>query len=336
MSWLDRLFRRLPRPAWSRDGQGVACFSVSCDGTGLVWQVADGTLTLTPSGGTASPYSSPLAAYPTLAALLQALGQLPGYTVASTLNAAYRLLSPLCLMEGSGSTADPGGGNIQIATSPQYQVLLAIGGELAAAGQQIPNLSLQMSTPTAVGAWLDYLGSFFSVPRVPGEQDSAYAVRIIQETIRPKCNNVSMARALQEYTGVSAQVTDAVSYVGEPNLLNGAFALDGSHNLSGGSAVAVGGFFNVEAGYDLITSNQLPNLAAVLTAYINRLKAGGTALLNLTLAPLSALQDPAPVPNDANDSLSISYGNKLDGSYRLDGTNILAGGLTFNGTLSGS
>jgi hypothetical protein len=335
VSWLDRLFRRLPVPAWSPDGQGLLAFAIGCDGTLLTWSVTDGVLTLSPTGGTAQPASIALAGVATIAALVTQLGGTPGYLVTSGAGAPYNLLAALALQNGSGTTADTNGGNILLATSPQYQVLQAIGAELAAAEAQIPELPPQMSTTSAVGPWLDYLGGFFAVPRVTGERDALYSVRIIQETIRPKTNNTSMARALTAYTGASAQVTDAVNYVGEPNLLNASFALDGSHTLSGGIFVTVGGFFDVEAGYDLVPGDFPPNLAAELTAYINRLKAGGTQLRNLTLAPLSGLSDQAPVPSDTADSLSISYSNTLDGSYLLNGHIILSGGLTITGRLSG-
>jgi hypothetical protein len=334
--WVDRLFRRLTS-VWSQDPQKVLAMSINCDGTDLSWTVADGVLTITPVGGTAAPYSAQLSSFSTINNLARTLRGLPGMYIGHLCVAPYRLLSPQCLIEGSGDIGTMTNGNyLYLATSPQYLMLQAVGGVLGDAAAQIPNMPLQMSTTTASGSWLDYLGGYFNVARANLEGDAAYAIRIIQETIMPKCNNLSIARAIQQYTGYSCQVTTVTTYDGTPYYFDGTWSFDGSHTYGSGIIAVNGGLFDVEAGFDIIEGSELTDITTLLTGLINRLRAAGTGLRNLVIAPLSNLQDPAPVPNDSSDTLAITYGYTFDGSFSYDGTVIYSGGLTVTGPISGS
>lgn len=143
-----------------------------------------------------------------------------------------------------------------------------------------------------------------------------------------------MELALLDYTGIVATVLDVQNAPGA-RFLDGSFNLDGSHVLDGAGITPVGGLFDVYAGYALIGDNAIFSAAIVLTAYINRLKAGGTQLRNLILAPLSDLLDVALAPIEVTDNLLVTYAAYLDGTMLLDGTWALEGAQTVGSTMSG-
>lgn len=61
--------------------------------------------------------------------------------------------------------------------------------------EDVNQATLEMCLKTATGIWLDAWGSYFFIPREPGEADQAYADRIIAEVIEPKVTVDALKRA---------------------------------------------------------------------------------------------------------------------------------------------
>lgn len=60
---------------------------------------------------------------------------------------------------------------------------------------------------TAGGKWLDRHGDWFNIPRITDELDDPYQERIIEETIRPRANNLALEN-IAELNGFTIQVID--------------------------------------------------------------------------------------------------------------------------------
>jgi hypothetical protein len=125
--------------------------------------------------------------------------------------------------------------------------------------------------------WLDLWGEYFRIGRSEGEIDHDYLLRIIAETIKPKTNNISLAKMLMEaFPSCQCFVTDSMDVSSIPVLHDGTEIHDGQwyHN-NDGSGGGFDGYFRVRilapTGYK--TNEQILSIA---TGLINRAKASGT------------------------------------------------------------
>jgi hypothetical protein len=211
LSYLHRIFDKDPAP--------FLALRLSCDGTGMTWSVRDARLTTTPVGGTAQPLDVDLTQY-SVASLANYLAVQPGYSVLYSDDSAYSVLGAGVLIDASGDVNTSNGDHLYAYTSVLWSYMEANARELDAAGRQIENMLLQMSTNTAEDVWLDELGGYYDVPRQQDEPDSVYGPRIIATVLRPLGNNVAIESALRVINaGLPATVSDY------DQIVNGSYGL---------------------------------------------------------------------------------------------------------------
>jgi hypothetical protein len=280
---LNRVFDKDPEP--------FLALRINYDG-GLAWAVADGFLTLTVTGGTGASALYDLSTF-TLQTLVATIAASAGFDV-TFLDSDRRSRSALCLLDGGASLSDPNGGALLGYTSLLWAFFEAFAVELQRLRDQVANALLQMSTTTASGAWLDELGSYYGVVRMPGEVDALYSQRIIAETLRPVSNNVAIEAAIEGFTGQPCTVDDVVIYRG------------GSINYN-----TVGfpnyGLFDVTVAYDLLLGGDPTTFAATVQAIVQKLRAGGTFLRALALGAAGApITDSLAPPTDDVSILGVT------------------------------
>ena len=272
----------------------------------MSWQVQDGILTtIVSDGGFGGNLTIDLTQY-TFAGLVNYLASQPGY-ITPYLSPTTAEVSAAALMDASGSvTPDGSGGQLYAYTSVLWAYLEANAAELELAARQIASLPLEMSTTTADTIWLDVLGTYYKVPRLPNEEDSAYGPRIIASVLRPMGNNVAMEIAISVFTGQTTTVTDVVLPGVTGNVYNADHAHDGSIQYDAVST-PVYGLFDVEYGYDLINGQDPTSFAQTITELINTLRDAGTHLRDLSLVG-SNLTDTLTPPMDGGAlTLDVNY-----------------------------
>lgn len=300
LGWLPSFFDKTPLPFPAMrvrfDGPGVG----NVGPFGCRWAIADGSITVTRTeeGSPDITVTEPLAGH-TIAGLAQFLAG-HGFAITLTASPAEGVISALALMDGSGDQATSNGDLISAYTSLLWAYLEPVALELQRAEEQIERMLLQLSTRTASGEWLDFLGSFYAVPRLDGESDTAYSGRIIAEVLRPRGNGLAMAMAIKDATGQDVTVTDVTIY-GEPvPNYGGSYIHDGSQ-IHSATNEPIYGLFDVVVGYDLINGGPPDAFADAVRALIGRLRDAGTHLRSLLLSG-SQLSDQAPMP--ASDPMS--------------------------------
>ena len=185
LAWLPRFFNRDPLPFIAlrvrHAGQAVAPITgdttlittdTSMTGDGgyiafsVAWRVADRTLTLTRLEGSAvtGTVVYDLTKH-TIASLADAISS-DGFAIAVEASPAQGVLSALILVDGAGDSASSNGDALFGFTSLLFAYLQPMAAELEAAEGQIGNMLLQMETQTAETEWLDFIGSYYAVPRV--------------------------------------------------------------------------------------------------------------------------------------------------------------------------
>jgi hypothetical protein len=295
LGYLNRVF--------SKDPARVLALQISYQEE-MAWEVQDGILTTTVSSGQGTSLTIDLSQY-TFATLVDFIAAQPGYTT-PFLNASAAGISALALLDATGDISQSNGGNLYAYTSALYAYLEANAAELELAAQQIKALPAEMSTTTADTIWLDFLGTYYKVPRLPNEPDAAYGPRIIAQVLRPMGNNVAMEIAISTFTGQVTTVTDVVTWGSTTNLYNGASTHNGAIDYSA-SAVPLYGLFDVEYGYDIINGSDITSFAATVTSLINTLRDAGTHLRSLALQG-SDISDSLTAPTDGEAlSLELEY-----------------------------
>lgn len=274
-----------PHRVFSKDPVQFLALRVTCDSGQLTWLVVEGILTLTPGGTTlAAPLSIDLSNY-TIQALALFLSSQPGYQIVYSDSSSKQLLSALALIESSGNVKISNGDHLYAFTNLLYAYFTANAVELEIAQAQIVNMLAQMSTATAEGEFLDVLGTYYRVPRDPGELDGAYSPRIPASVLLPSTNNVGMAIALEAlYPSVSISIPDAVTNLGSLLTYNGAINFNGLADYDGGSTAIADGLFDIEAIYTFGVGAAAPTtFEPILLASVLKYRAGGTYPRNLIL-----------------------------------------------------
>lgn len=185
LAWLPRFFDRDPLPFIAlrirHSGQSVEVITgdttlittdTSLTGDGgyiafsATWQVADRTLTATmlEDGEATNTVTFDLAEH-TIASLADALDA-AGFAVTVGASPAQGTLSALILCDGEGDSDTSNGDALYAWTSLLFAYLQPMAAELEEAGDQIGNMLLQMETQTAETEWLDFIGSYYAVPRI--------------------------------------------------------------------------------------------------------------------------------------------------------------------------
>lgn len=286
LSFLNRVF--------DKDPAQFLALRLHYDG-GMVWQVAEGTLTTTVTGGSGQGLTVDLSQY-SVAQLANFLGTQQGYSVVYVDRSELSVLSALVLIDGTNDISWSNGDHLYGYTSELWSYMEAQSSELEVAETQIGEMLKQMSTVTASNEWLDELGSYYAVPRLQGELDVQYGPRIIAEVLRPRGNNVAMEAAIKVYTGQSATVTDVTLYGSTFPLYNGAITRNSAYQYNA-SRVPLYGLFDVQYGYDLINGGDISAFAQTVKDLVNRLRDAGTHLRSLLLSG-SMLSDSLTPPTD--------------------------------------
>lgn len=294
ISFLNRVFEKDPLP--------FLALRIACDGSGLTWTIENGILTTVPTGGTAAPLNIDLTLY-TIVQLVSYIAAQPGYRVLYVDTSPLSLLLSAVLLDGTGDVSQSNGDHLYGYTNETWSYLQANARELNAASDQVGQMLLQMSTKTGADIWLDELGSYYKVPRLQGELDPSYSLRIVAEVLRPIANNVAMEAAISVYTGQTVTVTDVVINTPGAPLYNGASLYDGS-KLHNSLSTPRYGLFDVQYGYDLINGGDVAGFTAIVVGLIDRMRDAGTHLRSLTLTG-SVLQDNVTMPTDGSSLLSI-------------------------------
>lgn len=109
------------------------------------------------------------------------------------------------LNRSAASLLDGAGRGTRVELPVQNSVLwaLSLPGALAQLeGQRsIAEALAQLNFMTAAGGWLDLWGRYFDVPRLDGQDDSAYAAFIRREVLRIRSNVFAMQTAVKDWTG---------------------------------------------------------------------------------------------------------------------------------------
>lgn len=280
-------------------------------GGGMTWNISEGVLTTSVVGGIGQGFTVDLTTM-TLSQLVNHVSTQPGYSVAYADGSGNLALSARVLMDGTGNIAQSNGDHLYAYTSLVWVYMDAVGVELKSAKAQIPEAIAQMSVQTASADWLDELGSYYGVPRLQGEGDQAYGARIIAETVRPRCNNVAIERAISYYTGQATKVTDVTIYGAAFPKYNGAITRNSAYHYQPAS-VPFYGLFDVEIGYDLLGGENQTAFSATVAGIVGRLRSAGTHLRSLLLK---------------SGSLSDTFTPPVDGELTLAANMIMTDSLT--------
>jgi hypothetical protein len=359
LGFLNRVF--------NKDPEQFLAFRFQYNGTGMTWKVQDGFLTTVVTGGTGGPLNIDLSQF-TVLGLASFIDQQPGYDLAYVDPTAKNVLSALVLVDNSGDQNLSNGDHVYGYTSLLWSYLEANSAELELAQDQIEAMPAEMSTTTADGYWLDFIGNFYGIPRTLGEVDAVYGPRIIQTVLAPRGNNKAIEIAIKNITGQAATVTDApISGPGFP-LFNGAITFNGAQEYHS-TATREYGLFDVSTGFDLINGVSPSAFIAAVTAMIDAWRDAGTHLRQFTLAggtisdtftatvadvigalvvgaalsdtlpaptesevaavTISTMSDTGPTPTEA-DTFSWSYFTKYNGLRNFNGAVPFDSGGTIN------
>lgn len=313
IGYLHRVFDKNP--------EKFIAFIPAYSGSEVTWKVSSGTLT-TYLDGTLD-LTVDLSAY-TISSLATYLTS-QGYSVSSVATGATAALNARVLMEDAASGALHG------FTSLLWVYMQACAIPLAEAKSAIAEMLKQMSLQSAEGEWLDELGDYYGVLRLLGENDSIYGDRILSTIIRPKGNNIALAMAIESLTKITdAAVIDAPMTTVSQNIYrHGTFRYDGKFNRNS-NTLKFYGQFDVEAGFDLLSSESVAALLVRIRAAVEQFRDAGTKLRQVTLS--GAISDIARPGSDAS-SIALTQA-PLSDEYigvrgRHDGT-VLRGGLIVN------
>lgn len=269
---------------------------------GMTWQVSDGFLYTTVSGGPGANLAVDLSQY-TVSQLVAYLSTQTGYFVLYADTSNLSTLQSLVLMDGSGDISQSNGDHLYGYTNVLWSYMDAQSNELEQAQTQIGEMLNQMSTTTASSEWLDLLGAYYGVPRLAGELDTSYGPRIIAEVLRPRGNNVAIEMAIQAYTGQLATVTDVTLYGPTFPLYNSTITRNGAYKYNA-VAKPIYGFFDVQYGYDLINGGDITAFTQTVKNLVNTLRDAGTQMLSLSLQG-SSISDALTPPTDSAFTLKV-------------------------------
>lgn len=247
---------------------------------GMSWAVEDLRLVITISGGVGGPLTIDLTQH-TLTTLAATIAGAAGYQV-DFIDPERAHLAATILLDGAGEQDASGRVQLLGYTSLLWSFMEAAAVELQVADGQVTQMLRQMTTKTAEGAWLDELGSYYNVPRWPGEVDAGYGPRIAAEAVRPASNNVALERAIQDYTGQACRVLDVTIYRGVFPIYDATISHNSAYTYSTVGSPEYG-LFDVQIGYDLIDGGTPVAFLADVREILTKIRAAGTHIRALSL-----------------------------------------------------
>ena len=204
IGFLNRVFDKNP--------YSVVALRFDYDGN-MNWRVDDEALTMTVSGGTGVSLAIDLGSS-SLSELATYIAAQPGYTVSYT-NADIGDLDATILLDTESQAGD---GVLYAHQSLLWTWFDAVAKELTLVRQSIESMPAEMVISTASTDWLRELGDLYDIDRFTGEADPSYAIRMINEILELKCNNIALEQAIKAQTGIVATVAD-IDWWYNPGLL---------------------------------------------------------------------------------------------------------------------
>lgn len=265
------------------DPHQFLAFRLQCDGE-LVWTIEDGVMSTQVTGGSAANITLNLSDY-SVATLAAFFAAQVGYTVPYADTSDFSQLSALVCMDGTADSAvTSNADHIYGYTTYVWSYTDANANELEQAEAQIANALAQMSTTSAQDVWLDFLGTFYKVPRNQGEADQTYAIRMIASVLLPSANNVGMALAIEfNWPGTSAVVTDAGTTAIGLLLRDGRILFNSAFVHNSNVGVVSNGFFDLTFAFDFSGPISITQYIPLLLAAVNQYRAAGTYIRTLVL-----------------------------------------------------
>lgn len=188
----EQLASNLYRSVLDLSPQGAVALRIAHD-DGLLWRVSDEALTVIVGGEEPRTYQ-----------LAGTLGGLATALAADGIDVLYingdlapRASATLVAGEGGGSSAS----QLVAFQSNLWALLDAYGVEVRAAKVNLAEALDQLDIGTSDGEFLDFWGGFFAVPRLPGENDALYRVRMVEEVLRPRSNAYAIQNTIFRLTG---------------------------------------------------------------------------------------------------------------------------------------
>jgi hypothetical protein len=287
LGYLHRVF--------NKDPMAVLALRIRCDSGKMTWTVSDGTLTLTPVGGSAKPLTLDLDEF-TIQELSQFIARQVGYSVPFQDMSVRQGFSALVLLDASGDISQSNGDHLFAYTNILYAYINANASELELAQSQIFNMLAQMSTLSAQGEFLDLQGSQYLVPRNPLELDPAYSPRIISNVLLPSSNNIGMAIALEaQFPGTQVVITDAVDNSSALLLRDGTLFFNSEFVHNSNSSAITDGLFDVTFSFNFSGPISFSEYAPLVISAVNKYRAGGTFIRNMFLK--NGLTASVPITN---------------------------------------
>lgn len=169
---------------------------------GCIWVIADEALVVT-AGVVSRTYDLSGLSVGQLAAALVS----DGFEVLS-LSPDWLTRPAMALIEGQGDQGASNGDHIEAFTSILWVLLSGYAAEARAADYQVSQALRQMVITQAEGEWLDLWGALYSVGRLVGESDAAYAPRIPEEAFRVRVNGFAIENAIKDATGFDVEIRE--------------------------------------------------------------------------------------------------------------------------------
>lgn len=128
-----------------------------------------------------------------------------GYDV-SFIDAEITSRLAACLLDGEG---DDQGSNEEVLAfdNPLWALLSAPDKEVTVARDAMDAAIAQLVFTQSEGAWLDYWGTWFDIPR-SGLADADYAVFMRDEIVRGRANNYAIQNAVKAWTGLDVVIRE--------------------------------------------------------------------------------------------------------------------------------
>jgi hypothetical protein len=275
---------------------------------GMVWSVRDGVLRTVVTGGSGQALNVDLSAYTvaTLAAYIQAQ---PGYSVPFVDATPVPGLDATVLIDGGSNQNDTNGDLLNAYTSVLWAYMTAQAGELRLLRAAIAEALAQMAANTASGEWVDEHGSYYAVPRQPGESDAAYASRIVAEVGQARGTRTALSVSVRRATG--AESVEVMDY---------------DTPIVGSGGVSSYGLFDVDVVLDANTPLSSIEIERSTLAVIEAVRDAGTHLRKLRYIRSSTLRLFASGYLSFGYDVMVSFSAlTLDGSWLLDGSEDLDG-----------
>lgn len=307
MSLTQRLLGYLNR-VFDKGPERVLVLRFRYAGTTMRWAVSGGRLTTTVTGGSGQSLDLDLSFY-TVAELAAAIAGSIGYTVEFVDVTSIPGLRATVLIDASGDQDVSNGDHLYAYTSTLWAYLESQAGELQRLRDALDDALRQMAVPTAGGEWVDEHGSFYAVPRLPGEGDVSYASRMVAEVGRARGTNVAIAEAVRRATQAEA-----------------ALVFDYPAQTIAGSGQKSYGLFDADVVLNSNTELTSVEIEINTRAIIEAMRDAGTHLRTLRYVRRSTVPVYAGAALKTGEYVTVTFGSlALDGSWLLNGSEQLDG-----------